>query len=479
MHLPAVLSLLSLPVIIYFQEWFALISFGLMAAVSILIGQLLYQSCKKYKKSNTGFSIVMVGVSWFLIPLMGVISFYVTAILADPNIYPAVSVFNNFTNSFFESMSGYTGTGLTMVDDPSELPYILQWWRSLMEWIGGIGVMVLATIVLGLNHKDSMLYKAETRSWTLEGGSVKDTAKRIWWIYIFYTTISIAAFYLAGMPFWEALNHGITAMGTGGFSVTTNSFVDYDPIIKITGVVIMIAGAIAFKIHYLLLFKRQIHKAFKQTQLMYFLAILFAAVIGLYLMMGGISFTDALFQTASALGTCGLNSVDLSLWQASPLFLLILLMLLGGNAGSTAGGLKTERVAWFTKSVFNNVKEIWSADNEKHPIYFNGEKKEPKVVNRNIKQAASIVFLWMMSLCLGTLSLSLLLDGQFAFEHILFDAASALNNVGLSSGVTTKDLPSAAKYVLSLLMWAGRLEILAVFILISSAVLMLNKKVHF
>ena len=476
LHLPAGLALLSLPVIIYFREWFSLLPFGLMALSSLVIGQVLYQLFKKHNEASSGFTIALVAASWLLLPIFGIIAFHGIALNAPAETYPAVKVFDSTVNSFFEAMSGFTGTGLSMVDDPSKLPYTLQWWRTFMEWVGGIGVIMLASMLLSFNHDEKRLYQAETRNWTIDGASVLETIHKIWWIYVGYSILSILAFFLAGMPFWEALNHGMTAIGTGGFSVTSNSFRGYDSLIKGIGVVIMITGAISFRIHFLLIFKRKLKKIFFQTQLKYFLVILTAAFLIMLLINPEASFIDNLFQIASAFGTCGLNSADIGMWTATPLFLIIILMLMGGNAGSTAGGIKTERIAWFTKAVVRDIKNVWSSEKDEPSISFNGQLKKPHVSKRNVQQAASMFFLWMITLAAGTLALSYLLGAEYNFYEVLFDAASALNNVGLSSGLTNSEIPSSAKMVLTLLMWVGRLEIMAVLILLVTLLPSVRKK---
>lgn len=466
LYLPAVFAFVTLPVIIYFKEWFALPPFALMAVVSFGVGQLLFQPVKSSQESAAGLSIIFVTVAWLLLPLFGIIAFYGTALAAPENTYPAVSVFLQPTNCFFESMSGFTGTGLTMVKNPSQLPYTLQWGRSFMEWIGGVGVIMLASMLLSFNHDKGKLYHAETRKWTIDDAPATATIKKIWWIYVAYTVASILTFYLAGMPFWEALNHGMTAIGTGGFSVTPRSFTDYSSLIKALAVVIMVVGAINFKAHYLLIFRRDIKSVLKQTQLRYFAALLVVALLTMVLIKPDTPFIDILFQVASALGTCGLNTAKLSTWAMAPLFLLVVLMLFGGNAGSTAGGIKTERVAWFTKGIWRGAKKAWLPEDEEPPLYFDQEAKKPKVTDRNIEQAAVIYFIWMATLTVGTLCLSVLVGDQYTFDQVVFDSASALSNVGLSSGLTGPDLPNSAKLLLTGLMWVGRLEVMAVVILL-------------
>lgn len=475
LHLPAALALITLPVIFYFGEWFALLPFATMAVLSAGIGQLLYQPYKSASESPVGMPFLFVVIAWLLLPMFGMIAFYGTALAAPPDEYAAIFVFSSLINCFFESMSGFTGTGLTMVDDPSQLPYTLQWMRSLMEWIGGVGVIMVASMLLSLNHKEEKLYKAETRNWTIDGAPVSATIQKIWWIYLAYTVLSITAFYLAGMPFWEALNHGMTAIGTGGFAVTPNSFEDYSPLLKAIGVVIMTMGAISFKTHYLLVIHRDFRSILKQTQIWYFIVLLALALLSLTLIAPTTPFIDVIFQVASALGTCGLNTVELSNWPMSPLFLLIILMLFGGNAGSTAGGIKTERMAWIAKGVWRGIKMSWLSE-DKLPMSFDGKMKKPHVVNRNIQQAAIIYFLWMATLAVGSLILSLLVGDKFTFEQVLFDAASALSNVGLSSGLTGPELTNEAKILLTTLMWAGRLEIMAVLIFLFSPLYLFKKK---
>ena len=393
LHLPMALALLSLPVILYHEEWFSLIPFGFMALSSFGVGQLLYHFFKKYSKPSSGLSIALVALSWFLLPVFGMIIFYGIAQNAPTDVFPAVQVFESLVSSFFEAMSGFTGTGLTMVDDPSKLPYTLQWWRTFMEWVGGIGVIMLATMLLSLNHDEQRLYQAETRNWRIEGASVRETIHKIWWIYVGYTVISIVALFLGGMPFWEALNHGMTAIGTGGFAVTSNSFQGYDSLLKAIGIIIMITGAISFRIHFLLLFRRKFKQVLFQTQLKYFIILLTMAFVVMLLINPAVPLIDNLFQVASAFGTCGLNSAEIGSWNVSPIFLIILLMLMGGNAGSTAGGIKTERIAWFTKGIIRDIKNVWSSENDTPPITFNGQVKKPHVSKRNIQQATSIFFL--------------------------------------------------------------------------------------
>lgn len=468
LHIPAGLALLSLPVIIYFSEWFALWPFAGMALVSLVAGQIFFHAFKGAEETNKGFSVKLVALAWLLISLFGAIPFYGIAATAPEGAFTELPVFAELENSFFESVSGFTGTGLTMLDDPSAIPHTLQWWRSFSEWIGGIGVIMLASLLLKLNHDDKRLYEAETRNWKIDDAPLSATIQKIWWIYIGYTLISIFLYFLAGLPFWEALNHGMTALGTGGFSVTPNSFTDYSTMIKALTVGIMVMGAIAFKIHYLIIFRFDLKKVVKQTQLHYFFFFLASGFLLLLWVYPEVELIDLIFQAASALATCGLNTEDLSTWPMTPISVLIILMLLGANAGSTGGGIKTIRFAWFTKGIWRSVKQVWHPEEQEAKVTFNAEPKDAKEVGNHLQQAANILFLWVVTLAIGTFLLSVMVGDEHTFYEILFDTASALSNVGLSTGVTGSTMPENAKYLLSLLMWLGRLEIMSVIILLIS-----------
>jgi trk system potassium uptake protein TrkH len=149
--------------------------------------------------------------------------------LQNPNF--TVEVFRMPVNAIFEAMSGFTSTSLTMAKDSSQLTYSMQWWPSLHEWTGGSGFIVLSFFLLNTNHENKSLYQAETRNWIYHD-KLSYTLKAMLVIYLILSSLSAGIFYLLGMPFWEAINHGLTAISTGGFAVTKDSFADYSLTIK-------------------------------------------------------------------------------------------------------------------------------------------------------------------------------------------------------------------------------------------------------
>ncbi|MFC4871736.1 TrkH family potassium uptake protein [Negadavirga shengliensis] len=469
LQLPGLMCLPTFVVIAVFEEWYALKPFILLAVISFAVGQFLYRLFYNNRRTHPGSAYGLVSFIWFLLPLLGTISFYGVAVLIpEPN--EQELVFSDIHSAFFESMSGFTGTGLTMLDDSSMIPHCLQWWRSLCEWIGGLGIIFLAVILLDTAHENERLYQSEGMGWTRKGHNTKSKIIKIWWIYIGYTALSVASFYLAGMPIWEALNHGLTGISTGGFSVTADSFISYNTTIKWVAVIIMLLGALSFKIHYLALIQKNFRSLFRQTQLQYFLALwIFFLLIGAISAYPSTDTVDIIFQMASALATCGFNSVELTDYSHMFLFPIMMAMFIGGNESSTTGGLKTKRLAWIIKTLQAHVRQSTCRDEEKFDIKirFNGKAVDNKSAYLQVRMATVLLFLWISALTIGTFTLLHVLPEEYGFFEIFFDVNSALNNVGLSSGVAHHRLPAEAKWVLSIIMWMGRLEIIGVIIMFS------------
>lgn len=468
LQLPGLMCLPTFVVIAVFEEWYALKPFILLAVISFAVGQFLYRVFYDSKRTYPGSSYGLVSLVWFLLPLLGSIPFYGVAVsISQPN--EQVLVFSDIHSAFFESMSGFTGTGLSMLDDSSLIPRCLQWWRSINEWIGGLGIIFLAIIILDTAHENKRLYQSEGMGWTSGDQNTKSKIIKIWWIYIGYTALSVVSFYLAGMPFWEALNHGLTGISTGGFSVTPDSFISYNTTIKWVAVIIMLLGALSFKIHYLFLIQKNFKAMFRQTQLKYFFVLwVFFLLIGFISAHPVTDAVDIFFQMASALGTCGFNSVELTDYTHLFLFPLMMAMFIGGNESSTTGGLKTKRLAWIIKTLKAHIRQSTCHDEEKFDIKikYNGKTVDNESAYLQVRMAVILLFLWITALTIGTFALLHLLP-EYGFFEIFFDVNSALNNVGLSSGVVNHRLPAEAKWVLSIIMWMGRLEIIGMIIMFS------------
>ncbi len=337
--------------------------------------------------------------------------------------------FSHPLNALFESMSGFTSTGLIMTKDPSELPMSLQWWRSVNEWVGGVGVIVLALALIEPSEDNYALYSAETRSSQL-GDSIKESARRIWGLFVGYTLLAIGMFYFAGMPWWESVNHGMTGIATGGFTITSHSFWAHDDVVKSAAILIMMLGAISFPIHHALLLRGDLRFVIQQSQLRAFLVLFVSGLLVLLTMqfVGNVqeSVIDQLFQWTSALGTCGFSSVEIAMWSQPALFILTPGMFIGGMAGSTTDGLKVSRVTWLYKAMLWRLRSFWIKDEHEEQYFYDGEEVEEAVAMRRVGSAALLACLYMVTLVTGTLILFVVLGDRYSLYEILFEATSAL-----------------------------------------------------
>jgi trk system potassium uptake protein TrkH len=415
--------------------------------------------------------MITAALGWGIIPVFGAIPFVAIAFhftnLPDPD--PTALLFINPWNALFESVSGFTSTGLSMALDPSQLPYSLQWWRSFTEWIGGVGVIVLVLSLLEPSEDSYQLYYAEAREKTI-ALTVQATVRRIWWIYLLYTLIAIILLHLLGMPWWDALNHGLTGISTGGFSIRAQSIGAYNPLIQVGVILIMIAGAISFVVHDRLLHQRRFSILWGESQLRAFWVLLVSGTGILLLVNYSLDqswlWLDSLFQWSSALGTCGFNTTDLQQWTPRAKLLLTLAMVIGGTAGSTVGGLKIRRLVFFWKGFLWRFQQLLLKPHQLMRFKLDGKVVTEAEVNSRIETAAILAVTWITLLMLGVFILLGLVSSSYTLSDVLFEVASALGSVGLSTGITHPDLAWEGKLTIILLMWMGRLEILPVLLLI-------------
>ncbi|SFG35732.1 trk system potassium uptake protein TrkH [Halopelagius inordinatus] len=485
----AALMLVSVVVPLVWGEFWAVPSLLVGGAIPFVIGVALARYFADAPNPGKLHGMMIAASGWFFVALFGSLPFLFVAwtIHLDPAFLGApdltgraastIGAFRNPINAFFESMSGFTGTGLTMTDDESALPATLQWWRSFVEWVGGVGVIVLTTAILSRPGSGSLtLYESEARSEKIHP-SIVSTVRTIWWIFLLFTFVSILVLWLAGMPLWDAINHAMTGLATGGFSITDNSIATYDSaVIDFALVPVMILGSIAFPVHYLML-QGELKNIYTDLQTRwvfgYFglgtlllVAVLFfngtyeslfeAVRYGLFQFVSAASCTG--FQTAGSLGTR---------WSPEAQLTVSLGMFVGAAAGSTVGGIKLIRALTLIKGTAFRIGDAFYPDAAVRHFEVNDRDLTEQEATREFEEAAIIAFLWVVFLAVGIfVLLTVLPTGEFTLENVVFEVASAQGNVGLSSGITGASMPTAAKVMFLFNMWIGRLEIIPVLVLL-------------
>jgi trk system potassium uptake protein TrkH len=382
-------------------------------------------------------------------------------------------------DAFFESMSGFTATGLTMfagergqaVIDVESLPSSILFWRSFTQWIGGVGVIVLfLSILIRSSGIAAKLYKAEGRTDRI-AHNIVSTARRIWLIYILYTVLCIVGLIALMGPdrAFDAVNVGMTCLATGGFAVTNNSIEAYSPVVAVFLIPFMLLGGISFASHRHLL-KGELSKFFT-IEVKAILMIFFLSSVIIWTRVGGL---NAFFQTSSALTGTGFSTATIGDWDDFSKFILSILMVTGGGYGSTSSALKMIRVVIIIYAVAWVVKKFLYSRKAVIPFKI-GRNTYPV---EEIRTATLYSILYILVLCLGALVFmaSPAPDGfygpngpsSYTAADSLFEVASAEGNVGLTAGLTTSDMAPHLKIVLIIEMWVGRLEIFPVLTLLAA-----------
>ncbi len=470
-----IMAVLSAIVPAVFHEEYAFIPLGITAAASFGLGAILYFPFRGAGETKLKHGMVIAAFGWLLVAVLGSLPFTLTAIYAHRLgvASPTLLYFLDPLNSFFESVSGYTGTGLTMAARANLLPHTIQWWRSFIEWVGGMGVIVLMLTILAGPRPGAAtysLYYAEARGEKIHP-SIVSTLRTMWWIFLLYTFISIIALWGAGMPIWDALNTAMTGISTGGFSVSANSIASYHSVaIELVLLPIMIFGAISFAVHYEMMRGRG-SILIKDIQTRWLLIILAAG--SLFLALENSMYIPALqslrystFQFVSAMTCTGFQTANIAAWSDTAKLILAAGMVFGGAAGSTAGGIKVIRMIILMKGVQWRFRRIISPRGAIVPFRIGPTVVDPAEVGHRLEDASLITFLWLVFLGLGVIVLLHTAPSRFSLSDVIFEVASAQGNVGLSVGITSPTMSTLSKLTLCFNMWIGRLEIIPVLMFI-------------
>ncbi len=447
-----------------------------LASITTMVsGLLLFFGTRNHKKEvqrKEGYIIVTLG--WIVMSLSGMLPYLFSGAI------PGV------TNAFFETISGYTTTGASIVDDIEALPEGILIWRSLTHWIGGMGIIVLAIAILPLLGIGGMqLFSAEAPGPSADKlhPRITDTAKRLWLIYVGYTAAETLLLSIAGMSFFDALNHALATLSTGGFS-TKNLSVAYwndSPLIQYIITFFMFLAGSNFVLSYFA-FKGKVQKVFQDEEFRVYLAFVLAFTIvaaffvynranvpvseyhPMVLGEGESSFRHALFQVVAVITTTGFVTADFTSWTPFLTIFFFGLFFLGGSAGSTAGGIKVMRHLLIIKNGILEFKRTL------HPNAIIPVRYKDKTVKQDIVyNIIGFFVLYMLLFIIGALVLGVLgLD----FQSAIGGAASSLGNVGPALGSLNpvsnfNGLPDAGKWWCGFLMLAGRLELFTVLILLT------------
>ncbi len=432
------------PVAFLADEIHLLPYFIVPAAIAIALGFYLRRSFRP-AEITFGKAMVLVTFAWIVFAAFGAIPY----------------IFGNnmaVEDAYFESMSGFTSTGLTMISNVEGVAPTILFWRSLTEWVGGMGVIVLfLAALIGAGRAARKMYVAEARVERIEP-SIRDTARSLWKIYVLLTLLGVIGLYFAGTPtLFEAVNHSMTGIATGGFSVRNTSFAEYgSPVIGIT-IFIMMAGAISFVV-YRRVMAGNWRELFKNIEVRLMLVLIALATL---LLIWSVGLRDALFQSSSALTGTGFSTATLQTWGDPQKGLVAVLMIVGGGYGSTSSAIKLIRTVIIVKAVHWTIKRSFMPERAVVPMKISGKIYS----EQDILGATIYAFIYIIVLVGG--AVVLMMVGPYPAMDSVFESASAQGNVGLSVGITSVTMPISAKISIIIQMLVGRLEIIPAIAFIS------------
>ena len=431
-----------------------------------MIGLLVGRHAESRMGEREGY--VIVAMVWVVFSAFGLMPYYLSGQVPS------------LTDAWFESMSGFTTTGATIIPDLEVITHGLLFWRSLTQWIGGMGIIVLSIAILPIFGLNGMqLYAAEVTGLTYEKLSprIADTAKMMWSIYLLLTITEVLALWLCGMNMFDAICHSFSTIATGGFSTHNNSLEYYDSAaIHYTVTLFMFISGINFVLLIYLLRGKARNLLQDEEVRWYSVAVALFAValtVGLYIARPGWSgvemeraFRDSLFTVISSMTSTGYTISDYMYWPVVAWVVIFFLMLTGACAGSTAGGIKWVRLAIIMK---NGVAEFQRRihPNAIIPVKLN-EKAVPQQTINNI-MAFLIFYVFII-----VITVVIFCASGVNFDESIGAAVSAIGNVGISIGQfgpagTYAEFPMVAKWVMSFVMLIGRLEIFTVLLLFTRA----------
>ncbi|NEN24365.1 TrkH family potassium uptake protein [Cryomorpha ignava] len=456
------LMALCIPFSIYYLDGM-LTSWIYSVVLSAVLGLVLWLSTYKHKdrqniRKRDGYIIVT--FSWFVMALSGAIPYIITGSIP------------NFTNAFFESISGFTTTGASILENIEELPESILFWRSLTQWIGGLGFIVLVISILPLLGIGGLqLFMAEAPGITADKlkPRIQDTGKRLWFLYIILTLAETILLLFGDMTFFDAINHSLTTMSTGGFSTKQASIAFYNSsYIEYVITAFMFMGGTSFVLLYLT-FKGKFKNLFQNGEFRAYLfitlgatALVTSVLIYRSAMPFSIAFRESLFQVVSVLTTTGYASSDFTEWGGSVSLIFFILMFIGACAGSTAGGVKIVRHLIIAK---NSIIEF---RRQLHPTAIIPVRINGKAIPHEVVRS-TMAFVIIYITIFGVASVVLALMGMDAVTA-MGSVATSLGNIGPGLNETGPShsfaqIPSAAKWILSVVMIIGRLELFTVIII--------------
>lgn len=495
------LILLSLIVIVpcfvslFYSEWYSAVGFLISSVAMLLTGLFILFVLRHTPEPHFNHATLVVAWGWLALTFAGGLPFYLISIITPENVMcgfipnganyseSSIPVFNNYLHSFFESMSAYTTTGLTMVVHEPSVGKGILFYRSFAQWVGGAGfiVMVLALFKFNTGSSGRLLYSSESTGINLRA-RVTETAKGIWKSYLIITLITIA-FLVVGTktllpeyPFnenlFDSVNHAFAGLSSGGFSTLDDSIATYKSVsMDYLYLVPMMLGSFSLPFYYRIFFRRKFSEIWNDIQTRSLLIFFFVGGLilsGLLYYSQAVSspFREGIFQYISAISTTGWQTSNIHVWDdRSILFIIFFAMFIGGAWGGTVGGIKIYRAVFAVKAMLWNVRKSFYSQNTFRIMRFDGKILTPDHINSEMASVSVFIISFFIIYLVSTMLTTFFLPEEYTIMDAFFESLAAQSTAGLSVGITNPGMNKAIETIYIFQMWIGRLEVFPVLAL--------------
>lgn len=452
----------AVPVIIavLFSEWNMLLPMISVPVTFFVLGTILRELPRNPRGLRLSTAMCSVALFWLTCAMVSGFPFM-------------IGMHMGFTDAFFEGMAGWTGTAFSMIRSVDTAPHTLLFWRTYMQWIGGIGIIAfMIALASSSGLLSSKIFRTEGRDEPLMP-SVIATGRALWKIYGALTFIAISLIMFTGLSLWEAVNLAFSAVSSGGFTLHEGGVLYYNSrALELLLIPIMIAGALPFKLYYQIVENRRLSLFGDEQVKLFFLFVAIGASVVTYdlVFFGNFEVTDALqqglFMVVSSLTTTGFQNANLRSWAGVTVLFITLLTFIGGASGSSAGGIKLQRVALAFRTLFWWFRRLFVSGKVLLPFRIEGRVIPRASAELEAAKNMLIIILSVVTIFIATLAVLQFHITTFSLNDIVFEVVSAFSTCGITTGYVTPDMPIISKWILIVVMWIGRLEVIPVLMLL-------------
>ena len=451
----------AVPVIVavLFSEWNMLLPIISVPVTFFVLGTILRKLPRNSRGLRLSTAMCSVALFWLTCAMVSGFPFM-------------IGMHMGFTDAFFEGMAGWTGTAFSMIRSVDTAPHTLLFWRTYMQWIGGIGIIAfMIALASSSGLLRSKIFRTEGRDEPLMP-SVIATGRALWKIYGVLTFIAISLIMFTGLSLWEAVNLAFSAVSSGGFTLHEGGVLYYNSrALELLLIPIMIAGALPFKLYYQIVENRRLSLFGDEQVKLFFLLFAIGAAVVTYdlVFFGNFEVIEALqqgvFMVVSSLTTTGFQNASLRSWAGVTLLFITLLTFIGGASGSTAGGIKLQRVALAFRTLFWWFRRLFVSGKVLLPFRIEGRVIPRASAELEAAKNMLIIILSVVTIFIATLAVLQFHITTFSLNDIVFEVVSAFSTCGINTGYVTPDMPIISKWIFIAVMWVGRLEVIPVLML--------------